>query len=451
MTRTALSPAEQRNRERYRLAAYAVAANIASKALAMVLMVLSVKLTIPYLGAERFGVWMTLASLSAMLAFLDLGVGNALTNRVASTAAQESPQVLRRVVTGGLLALLLIGITASAVLALLALVLPWGWLLRSSDAALVAEASTAALVFAAFFGINLFTSGVQKAFLGLQRSYESHLYAAAATALTIVAMAIAARQQAGVPTLLALVAAGQALASVPLLVLLVIRGQMDDTRPLAAMRDELPALMRSGSMFLALQIGTMVGWGADSIIISASLGSAQVAIYAVTQRLFQFASVPLAIINQPLWGAYADAQARGDRAFIARTLSRSLALTAAAVSAIALGLALFHQPIVAAWTAGRIEVPVAFLVAFAAWAVIEASASCVAMYMNGCAVIRPQVIAVILFCALSIPSKLLLADSYGLAGVLLSTIISYLIAVPLLYALWFRSEVSAPLRAPRSC
>ena len=152
MTRVDPSPGEQRNRERYRLAACAVAANVASKALAMVL---SVKLTIPYLGAERFGVWMTFASLSAMLAFLDLGVGNALTNRIASAAAQDQPQGLRRAVTGGPLALLLIGTAAAAVLALLALALPWGWLLRSSDAAPVAEASSAALVFAAFFGINL--------------------------------------------------------------------------------------------------------------------------------------------------------------------------------------------------------------------------------------------------------------------------------------------------------
>lgn len=451
MSRATLSPADLRTHNRYRLAAWAVAANVASKALAMVLMVLSVKLTIPYLGAERFGVWMTLASLSAMLAFLDLGIGNALTNRVASVAAQDPPQALRRVVTGGLVTLLAIGVAAATLLGLVATVLPWGWLMRSRDPALAVEATTAAQVFAAFFGISLFTSGVQKAFLGMQRSYESHLSAAAATALTIVALTLAAHQQAGVPVLLAVVAAGQALAAVPLLVLLFVRSQIGGDGAWAAMREEFPVLMRTGGMFLVLQIGTMVGWGADSVIIAASLGSAQVAIYAVALRLFQFATVPLAIINQPLWGAYADAHARGDHAFTARTLYRSLGLTAATVSTIALGLVLFHEPIVAAWTAGRIEVPKGFLVAFAVWAVIEATATCAAMYMNGCAIIRPQVFAVVLFCALSIPTKLLLAGTYGLAGVVLSTIISYLIAVPLLYVLWFRSEVTAPLRAPGPC
>ncbi len=449
MSRATISQASLRTRERYRLALWAVAANVASKALAMVLVVMSVKLTIPYLGADRFGVWMMLTSLTAMLAFLDLGIGNALTNRIARAAAQDQPRALQRVITGGLLALAAIGAVAAAMLSLVAAALPWGWLIHIDDAALVAETTVAALVFAVFLGINLFTSGVQKAFLGLQRSYESHLCAAAATTLTIVGLAIAARQQAGVPALLAIVAAGQTFAALPLLALLYWRGQLGGTGAWAAMREEVPVLLRTGSMFLALQIGTMVGWGADSVIISASLGSAQVATYAVVQRLFQLASTPLAIVNQPLWGAYADAHARGDHAFTAHTLRRSLAVTATVAGAIALGLALFHAPIVAAWTSGRILVPPAFLAAFAVWTVIEATATCAAMYMNGCAIIRPQVVAVALFCALSIPTKLLLTGSHGLAGLTLSTVVSYLIAVPLLYAVLFRSEVTAPLRANR--
>ena len=77
-----------RNSERYRLALWSVIANVGSKGIAMAVMVLSVSMTLPYLGAERFGVWMTIASLVGMLVFLDLGVGNALINTVVAAAAK---------------------------------------------------------------------------------------------------------------------------------------------------------------------------------------------------------------------------------------------------------------------------------------------------------------------------------------------------------------------------
>jgi len=44
---------------------------------------------------------MTIASFVGMLTFLDLGVGNALTNKVAEAAAQDNAESLRRTISGG--------------------------------------------------------------------------------------------------------------------------------------------------------------------------------------------------------------------------------------------------------------------------------------------------------------------------------------------------------------
>ena len=68
------SSEQGRSDERHRLAALTVMANILSRGLGMIAMIFTVKLTVPYLGAERFGVWMTIASFAGMLSFMDLGV-----------------------------------------------------------------------------------------------------------------------------------------------------------------------------------------------------------------------------------------------------------------------------------------------------------------------------------------------------------------------------------------
>ncbi|MBL8327727.1 MAG: hypothetical protein JNJ71_02675 [Rubrivivax sp.] len=434
------------SRFRFRRVRLAAGANVLSRLAGVALLFASVKLTVGYLGADRFGAWMLLSSLMAMLSFMDLGVGNALTNRVAMAAASSDKSQLRRAVTGGIGSLLVIALVAWLLLTAVALIVPWEAVLRRADEALVQEARHAAVVLALVFAATLVSSGIQKIFLGLQQSHIAHLASAFASLMALVGLILVAGKSQGVAALLAATSGLQAVAGVFLLGVLAFRGLLPPREWWQSTRAEMPTLLRTGSLFLLLQIGTLIGWGADSLIISTSLGAAQVAIYAVVQRLFMFASVPLAVVNQPLWGAYADAFARGDRSFIRSTLVRSLRWTLVTAAVISALLVAFHGPLLDAWTGGTLTAPLLLVIAFAVWVTLEATATCASMYLNGCHVVKPQVAAVIVFCALSIPLKLLMAQQWGSPGVVLCTIVSYLIAVPLLYAIRFRAEVLAPLQ-----
>ena len=168
------SSEEGRNAERYRLALWSVIANISSRGIAMLVMVLSVRWTLPYLGEERFGVWMTIASFVGMLIFLDLGVGNALTNHVAMVAADGNKAPLTRTVSGGLGLLFLIGLVSSIMLCLVFRSLPWEAIIKVRNPLINAEIQQALFFFSILFGVSIFTSGVQKIFAGLQRSFEAH-------------------------------------------------------------------------------------------------------------------------------------------------------------------------------------------------------------------------------------------------------------------------------------
>jgi O-antigen/teichoic acid export membrane protein len=99
----------------------------------MLVMVLSVSLTIPYLGAERFGVWMTIASFAGMLSFLDLGIGNALTNRVSYVESRNNNKLLRNTISGGIGVLLVIGVTSSITLFNLSIQITWHNLIKVQD------------------------------------------------------------------------------------------------------------------------------------------------------------------------------------------------------------------------------------------------------------------------------------------------------------------------------
>src|SRR5512133_170880 len=74
------STEEGRSKERYRRVALTTVASVASRGIGLVTLLVSVPLTLTYLGAERYGMWMTISSLVAVLNFADLGMGNGLMN-----------------------------------------------------------------------------------------------------------------------------------------------------------------------------------------------------------------------------------------------------------------------------------------------------------------------------------------------------------------------------------
>jgi O-antigen/teichoic acid export membrane protein len=434
---------EGRTQERYRRAAWSTITNLLSKGLAMAVMLLSVNWTISYLGTERFGIWMTIASFASMLTFLDLGVGNALINHIAQNAARDMPIELEKSISGGLGFLGLIGVAVTVVLFLLAAFLPWEAAIKVAEPRLVHETRHSAMLFALLFGFYLFTSGIQRVFGGLQRAFEGHLAAAISSFLAITALWVAAQNKADVAVLLAATLGIQSLAGVPLLLLLFLRKQISIKGMIRSTGIEGRKLLRTGSLFLVLQIGTMIGWGADSLIISSTLGAASVVAYAVTQKLFQFVSQPLATVNAPLWSAYTDARARGDRQFIRQTLWRSMVLTLTVATVSVFLVSIFSDWLIFTWTDGTVKVPRPFIYAFAVLVIFECCGNAFAMFLNGMQIVRQQVIVVVLFCFFTLPLKIIGIQYLGVIVIPLTTFVVYSLIHVTFYGFLFRNPIKS--------
>ena len=435
------SSEQGRSDERYRLAFLSMVANILSRGTSMLVMVFTVSLTVRYLGAERFGVWMTIASFAGMLTFLDLGVGNALTNKVAQAAAQNDPHALQQTVSGGLGFLFAVGCAIGVLLFGLAQALPWDRLIKVQDSVIAAEILNTVAVFCVLFGFNIFTNGIQRVFAGLQRAFEAHAFSIAGSCISLCALWVAATQQAGIPYLLAATLGIQSLVNLGLLIVLARRGQFVMRLIPSHVRAEAPHLLNIGGLFFILQIGTMVGWGADSLIISSTLGAVQVASYSIVQRLFQFVSQPLSILNAPLWGAYADAHSRAEKSFIRRTLKVSLIGTSGLCLAGTVVLLAFGERIVDLWTENTVRIPLVLLGAYGSWAILDATGNALAMFLNGCGIVRAQVVTVLIFVLASLPAKLFLISKFGLVAMVAGQALIYLLVTSASYGAIFRKQL----------
>jgi O-antigen/teichoic acid export membrane protein len=323
--------------------------------------------------------------------------------------------------------------------------LPWSRLINANDPAYLVEAQQTGKIFALLFGLNLFTTGIQSVFAGLQRSFEVHLVNAIGAVLALGALWFAVQEQAGLQALLLATLGVQTAMSIVLLALLARRGLLTLVRMRSAIQSEANGLLRTGGLFFVLQIGTMVGWGSDALIISSTLGPASVAVYSVAVRLFQFVTQPLAIMNAPLWGAYVDAHAKGDVRFILRTLKASLLLTVGVASVAGLFLFAIGPWVLTYWTRDTIVVPPMLLGLVAVWTIFDSCGAALGMFLNGLHIVRQQVIVVIIFCILVLPLKILGAGQIGLIAIPLVAITVYAVTHVLFYGFVFLPQIRSRL------
>lgn len=423
-----------RGRRRLRRAAATSASSLVARGASFASLLLLVPLTVPYLGTERYGIWMTLLSLAALLGITNLGMGNALITLIARTDATADEEEAGRYVSTALVLFGAIAISLGLVGAAVLPFVPWTSLFNVPAGALADEGGRAAVALLIVFLLTIPVGIVGQIRLGYQEGYVTAWLDATASMLGVVGVATGIALGAGLPWLVAAAAAAPLATGLVNWVLLVRRRPV--LRPLVRRADRRHArvLLRSGGLYFALQIAIVVGFSADNFVAAQVLGPAAVTQYAVPSSL-AFAGVALiSVFALPLWPAYAEALARDDIAWVLRILRRSLIATGTAALAGAVVFVSFGGPIVAAWSRGKVDPGWGLLVGLGLWLVLGSVGNALAMFLNAAHIVSMQVICSSLMATANITLSIVLAKRIGVAGFIWGTVISYTLFIVVPYA-----------------
>lgn len=439
------STAAGRTQERHRRVLLTMGANVLARGTSLLVIILTLRIALPYLGQERYGALATVVSFSALLTFLDLGIGNALVGRVAQASVTAGESGLAGLVSRATWVLASIGLAIATVLGLLATFAPLAWAFKDVSAGVLLEVRHTLLLFAVLFGLSIPLGAAQKVYHGLQRGYVVHLVTTGFMLAGLGLLALLTTLDAPMPAFLFAGYGMQVLSGGALLIMLARGGGLTGPRLEYFVGPATRDLLRVGGLFFFLQLGVMAGWGGDALILSATIGPAAVVVFTIVDRASQLVTVPLTMVNAPLWASYAEAFARGDTGYIRKTLRRSLVFTVAGALGMSAALYAASGPLFRFMAKATVAVPVAFLVAFLAWIVLRAVGDSLAMYLNGVHVLRPQLAVVVLYVALSVPVKVVVASGYGLAPFVVASLSCYILAVVVPYLTVFRRQVLLPL------
>jgi O-antigen/teichoic acid export membrane protein len=442
-------PDGSRSRRRYWRAGVTFLAWIATKAVALLALYVSVPLAVGYLGAERYGVWMTAISAAGLLGFATLGLEKGLLNALAVADGCDNRAAARRLVSttffmmGGVFALLLVLFGAIYPL------LPWARLLGVAPGA-AAEAGPVMAALTVATLLSLLGGLVETVQAAYQEGFLNGLWDALGKLLALAALALAIAVRASLPWLALIVAAAPLLAVLANGTVLFRRRRPWLTPRLALVRRAAARqLVGAGSLFFLGQIALTVAYYADPLIVAQLAGSEAVAAYTVTSRIFDIPGMLLLLAGNALWPPLAEAIARGDIAWAERGLRRLLLAAFALVTAIALPLILFGPALLHWWVGGRLAAPPSLFLAFGLFWMLSALSQPVAVFLNAAHALRFQLACGAALAAGGLALKLLLARDFGIVGVAWGRVVAELLFLLVPYGV-FLPRLLARLRRAKA-
>jgi O-antigen/teichoic acid export membrane protein len=407
--------APPRSRQRYRRAAATFVAALAGQGVALAVLLVSVPLSLGYLGRERFGLWMTVVAAAELLSFASLGLDKGLLNALAAADGRDDREGARRLVSTAFALLSGIVVVLLALLALAYPALPWARLLNvaASDEAgpVMAVLTVCALLALLASLIDTIQSAYQDGFL-------NGMWKAAGRLLSLAALAVAIGLGKSVAWVALAVAGAPLLASLGNAIMLFgYRRPWLAPRLRSLRRQSARVLLGSGSLFFLTQLALTVAYYADNLIVAQCAGSEAVAAYAVTARLFDLPGMLLLLVGAALWPPLAEAIARRDIAWAERGLRRLIIASLGLAAATALPLMLLGPTLLRWWVGGAVAPPGSLFVAFALFWLLSAVTQPIAVFLGAANALRFQLGCAALLAAAGLALKLVLAQRFGMAGV----------------------------------
>lgn len=368
------------------------------------------------LTTAEFGVFATLTGLGALMALADLGIGGALTSRLAEVQAREDGEAARTVVATAIVASCAAGALVWLVLSASRWLLPWQDLLGAGkiDASHV---SGAVLAMAFATGLSVPALVGQRILYAIHRGEVANLWllvGSVASGATLILGSLAhwplyafLLAALGVPALSGIASGFSA-----------VLKHAPELRPRlgAASATEWRRMVGPSGWYFVIALSAAVSFQADALIVSSVLGASAAGVYALAARGFGLVSASLTPTLTQLWPAFGDAYVRRDRDWIRSRLMWSTCIGAAASAAAGVVIVAVGPPVVGALFTDALVPDRALLVALTCWTAYSFVTAPGYLLLNASGRVRVHGLVAIGVALLNLPLSIVLTHVIGISG-----------------------------------
>lgn len=434
---------------RYRAAAATAAANVLCRPINMLLSMAAVALAVRSIGQEAYGVMVMCITATTWLGSLDCGLSSSSINRVVAARTGEGDVGVRRVVSTAFYFLLGVGLVAAASVCGAACYTGLPAFLNRGDV-LPGWQVQACMVAFGFYALFLFPLQIfERASVGFQEGWLTVTGQVLGNLAGLALLAVAVITAANLPKAAWAWVGGTVIGLVLIAIAALARhGKTFVPAWRFASATELSALLSAGSWFILIGLAGQVGLQSDPLIagmasnaFGAGNGAAVAADLAIPMRLFNLINAFAILAINPLWPAYAEAAAKGDTAWLLKTLWRSTLIAGAVSLAAVVPCVMFGHHILRLWVGESVTVSTSLLIACAAWTVMMTIGQSLNVFLNGLGFLKYQFGLNLLFLCLVLPAKVLGLMHFGATGLVAVTAAVFAITQVVPYFLLIRYRV----------
>jgi O-antigen/teichoic acid export membrane protein len=412
---------------------------LAGKGVAIIVSFISVPLTVKYLGGERYGVWVTISTAMAWITLADFGMSNSLTTAISETYAKDRRDLAQSYVASAFWFMAAVAALLGGIFFALWHRVPWNWVFNVQTVQARAEVAPAVAVAFVIFALNLPFSSIGRIYSAYQQVTVANAWTTAGSLLGLAALVSVTYMKSGLVSLVIAVS-GSALFVCVISAAWVFGWSKSWLLPrlTAITRESTRKLGGLGGMFFVIQLAALALFQTDNLIIAHFLGAKAVTPYSVTWRLFSYATIFQMLAGPSFWPAYAEAFAHGDKAWVRRSFRLNFAFSFATTLVLALPLVLFGKWFILKWAGSEAVPTLGLLLWMGVWSVISAAMSSQAIVLASCGRLKGQMLYSIAAAGLNLTLSIVLVRRIGMIGVILGTIVSYLVCI--IGPQWFEVE-----------
>jgi len=415
-----------RSQQRYQRILQASFTAFINKGIGIVVSLISVPLTVNYLGAEGYGIWIAISSLLAWFNLADIGLGNGLTNALANAIGKEQPDAARKHVSNTFYMLLIITFILTIGLMGTMSFVNWSGFFNVQNQVIQAQIGPA-IKFSLLFALLGFPlTIIEKILNSHQKGHIANYWNIVGNLASFGSIILVTKLQSGLVWLV--IGYSGTLLLVKLLSgIWLFSSYMPWLRPRLSLINyqEMLSLANVGGYFFVVQIAGLLLFQTDYLIIGHYLTVGEVTPYSITWRLFSLAIVLQTITFPYVWPAYTEAFSRNDIGWIKKTFQRTLLVTFSVTVPIIILCVLYGQIIIEKWAGKNAIPPWSLLIWMGIWSIINASMNAVACVLNSVGHLKGQAIYGTITAIVNVILSIWLSQHFGITGIIMGTVLAY--------------------------
>ena len=400
-----------------------VLASMLIKVADTIIYLLLVPLTLGYLNAYEYGIWLTLSSILAWINSFDIGLGNGLRNKLGTAMAQNDRESARGYVSTAFFMLLILSVGIFIAFSLLMNVLDW-YSILNVDPKTVGNLKEVVLASFLFFCLSFLFKFVGNVYQGLQLPAVNNMIGLGAHLFSFIIIYIL---RLTIPASLFWVVVVYS-AAFPAVYFLCYPVTFFKLYPYLApsfryfRKEYLKDLFSLSISFFVIQVMAMVLFSMSNVIISNLFGPEQVTPYNIAFKYFSFISIFFGFLLAPIWSATTDAYARNDLLWIGASINKILKILAY-VAILVVIMVICSNVVYKLWVGDSVIIPIEMSFLMGIYVLLIQYSSCFSSILNGMGKLKLQAINIIVVAILFYPLCSILGRSMGVNGIIVAMIL----------------------------